>query len=192
MHDLLAALTPVLEQQTDIPYAFFGHSMGALVAFEVARTLARSRAPMPQRLLLSGRRAPHLADREPPLHHLDDSAFVAALQSRYGGIPAEVQEHQELLDLLLPALRADMTLIEMHGHDSNPSPILKLTRPISVFGGLDDPFATRADLEAWQLHSESRLVLRQFAGAHFYFNGATVRGALIAASVADLRSDGAV
>lgn len=188
MTDLLAALVPALEPQFDRPFAFFGHSMGSLVAFEVARTLQRRGGPVPQRLLISGRRAPHLAEREPPIHQLDDDAFIAEIQRRYNGIPPEVLQYPELLELLLPALRADMSVIETHRPHDEGQPSVPFNGPISVFGGRDDARATRQELEGWQAHTPEPLVLRQFAGGHFYFSDASVRDALIAAVAADLRS----
>lgn len=187
MSDLLAALVPALEPHLDRPFAFFGHSMGALVAYELARTLQQHGRPVPHRLLLSGRRAPHLPEPEPPIHHLDDDAFVTAIQRRYNGIPPEVLQHRELLELLLPSLRADMAVIETHRPYESARPPVQFAGPISVFGGQDDTRATRQELEGWQAHTRERLVLRQFPGGHFYFNDVETRDALIAAVAADLR-----
>lgn len=187
MSDLLAALVPALEPHIDLPFAFFGHSMGSLVAFELARTLQRRGGPAPQRLLVSGRRAPHLAEREPPIHHLDDNAFVEEVQRRYNGIPSEVMQYPELLELLLPTLRADMAVIETHSPHDEGQPQEPFRGPISVYGGRDDARATRQELEGWQAHTPEPIALRQFAGGHFYFNDAEVRGALIAAIEAELR-----
>jgi len=186
MPDLLAALLPAIEPHLDRPFAFFGHSMGAVVAHELALALQARGGPVPQRLLLSGRRAPHLPERDPPMHHLDDDAFVAEIQRRYNGIPAEVLQYPELLELLLPALRADMSVIETRSTREAGQAILPFEGPISVFGGRDDPRATPAELEAWQAHTHEPLVARHFAGGHFYFNDAHTRGALIGAVAADL------
>ena len=101
--DLAAALRP----QMDRPYCLFGHSMGALIAFELART-ARDRGwPLPAHLFVSGARAPQVPRTEAPLHELPDAEFIEAVAVRYAGIPAAVREHRELMDLVLPALRAD-------------------------------------------------------------------------------------
>ena len=187
MSELLGALVPALEPQLDRPFAFFGHSMGALVAYELACALQQRGGPVPQRLLISGRRAPHLPERDPPIHHLGDDAFVAEIQRRYNGIPPEVLQYPELLELLLPALRADMSVIETHRlHDAGQQP-LPFNGPISAFGGRDDARATRQEIEGWQAHTPEPLVMRQFAGGHFYFNDTETRDALIAAVVSDLR-----
>lgn len=187
MAALLQGLLPALLPQLDLPFAFFGHSMGALVAYEAARALQRRGAPTPAKLLLSGRRAPHLPETDPPLHRLDDDAFIAEIDRRYKGIPPEVLEHRDLLELLLPGLRADMTIIETHRSDSSTP----FAGPITVFGGSDDARATREQLLAWQQHTSHPLVLRQFEGGHFYFNEPRARDALIAAVAAELQALGA-
>jgi len=186
MPELMSALVPALEPQLDRPFAFFGHSMGAVVAHELASVLQQRGGPVPQRLLVSGRRAPHLPERDPPMHHLGDEAFVAEIQRRYNGIPAEVLQYPELLELLLPALRADMSVIETHRLQATGHAPVPFNGPISVFGGREDTRATRHELEGWQAHTPVPLVMRQFAGGHFYFNDAETRNALVAAVVADL------
>jgi surfactin synthase thioesterase subunit len=160
----------------DRPFAFFGHSMGATLAFEVARTLQCDGAPMPVHVFLSARRPPSVPDPDPPLSHLADAEFVAELNRRYGGIPAEVLAHQELLALLLPALRADLTALE--SFRSPPLPLL--SAPVSVFGGHDDSRAPRSYLEAWRAHVAGTIRLRQFPGGHFYLNQARERDAVLA------------
>ena len=131
MQRLVDALVPALTPTMDRPFALFGHSMGALVAYEVARALyATPHAAQPLHLLVSGRRAPHLSDDEAPMRGLSDAQFVAEIGRRYGGIPAEVLRHQELLDLLLPSLRADIAAIETH--TPVPSPPCTARSPCSA------------------------------------------------------------
>ncbi len=182
MSMLLEELIPALLPHLDRPFAFFGHSMGALVAFETARALQRHGASLPIRLLLSGRRAPHLPEQEPPLHQLQNDEFLAEINNRHGGIPVAVLQHRDLLALLLPGLRADMTVIETYRHDGGPG----FSGPISVFGGMDDARARRDQLLAWQQHTAHPLTLRMFAGGHFYFNEPQARDALIATVAAAL------
>jgi surfactin synthase thioesterase subunit len=188
MPDLLEALLPALLPQFDRPFAFWGHSMGALVAYEAAHSLRGQGGPQPARLLLSARRPPQVPDRDASMQALDDAAFVAEIQRRYNGIPAEVTQYPELLELLLPALRADMALIETHQQTTAARPHPRFEGPISVFGGADDARAPRHELEAWQAHTGEPVVLRQFAGGHFYFNDASVRGALLSAVADDLKT----
>ncbi len=173
---IVEALVPNLAPRLDRPFAFFGHSMGGLVAYEVARTLAARGLPGPAQIIVSARRAPHLAEPDAPLHGLPDDAFIAELDRRYGGIPAEILQHRDLLELMLPAMRADMMAIETHRHV--PGPLLDC--PITVFGGAGDARALPEALAPWQAHTRGPMQLRQFVGGHFYFNDAAVRGQLIA------------
>ena len=186
MPELLGALLPALLPLLDRPFAFWGHSMGALVAYEAAHSLREQGGPQPLRLLLSARRAPQLPDRDTPMHGLDDEAFVAEIQRRYNGIPPEVLQYPELLELLLPALRADMAVIESHQQSTTTRAHPRFDGPISVFGGQGDARAPCHELEAWQAHTNEPVVMRQFSGGHFYFNDAEVRRALLSAVAADL------
>ncbi len=158
--ELVRAMAPHL----DLPFAFFGHSMGAVLAFEVARALAARALPMPSYLIVSGRRPPHMPDLAPPLHPLPDPEFVAEINRRYGGIHPEILENQDVLALLLPGLRADITALETH----RPPPGLPLSCPIAAFGGADDPLTPRAHLEAWQRETTEAFQLCLFPGSHFY------------------------
>jgi surfactin synthase thioesterase subunit len=184
MAALLQALLPALVPEFDRPFAFFGHSMGALVAFEAARALQGRGERAPARLLLSGRRAPHLPELETPIHGLGDDEFVAEIDRRYGGIPPDVMQHRDVLELLMPALRADMALIETHRHDGGA----RFAGPITVFGGEADQRAPLPQLQAWQQHTHRPLRLRQYAGGHFYFNQPPARERLLTDVAAELRA----
>src|SRR5207253_3000662 len=100
----VAALLPALRPHLNLPFAFFGHSMGAVMASELTAALAASGGPTPQHLFLSARRAPGVPDPDAPISGLSDAAFVTELSRRYGGIPAEVMQDEELMSLLLPSL----------------------------------------------------------------------------------------
>lgn len=167
--DLADALTP----EMDRPYALFGHSVGALIAFELLRELRRRAAPPPRHLFVSGRRAPHLPDPNPPLYALDDSRFIAELQRQYNGIPAAILEDQELRQLFLPVMRADITLADTHQHAAETPFDVRLT----ALGGSNDPRATRQELEAWQQHTHGHFTCTLFPGGHFYLQAE--RAALI-------------
>lgn len=162
---LVQALVPALKPHLDLPFAFFGHSMGAVLSSEVARGLRDAGAPLPRHLFVSGRRPPHWPNPDPLLHPLTDADFVAEIQRRYGGIPPEVAAHEELLELLLPSLRADIRALETHQPPSTRAP---LDCPISVFGGSDDPLTPREHLEGWRSETRGPFRVRVFPGDHFY------------------------
>lgn len=183
MQRLVEAMVPALSPAFDLPYAFFGHSMGALVAFELARALRALPHVAPlTHLLVSGRKAPHLPEDDAPMRGLADDAFIAEIGRRYGGIPDEVLRERDLLDLLLPGLRADMTAIETHAHLAGP----QLRCPIDAYGGDADPRATAGQLAAWRDHTQAGARVRTFPGGHFYLNDAAVRASLIRALLSDL------
>lgn len=162
--DLVPAVATALAPWLDRPFALFGHSLGGLVAYETARWLETTLSRPPAHLFISARRAPHAPDPLPPLSHLDDDAFVAAVTARYDGIPQLVLESSELMALLLPRLRADFELLESWRYvDSGP-----VGSPISVFGGDDDTTVGPSDLEAWRHHTTSRYERTMVAGPHLF------------------------
>ncbi|MFO1427692.1 MAG: alpha/beta fold hydrolase, partial [Steroidobacteraceae bacterium] len=153
-----------MQERLDLPFALFGHSMGSVIAFEVARRILAAGLPAPVHLWLSARRAPGLADVDPPLRQLGDDEFVDALDRRYGGIPAEVRADRELMALLLPGLRADIAALETHVVSAEP----QLTCPLTVFGGSADPRAPVGQLDGWRAATAGRFRVRIFEGGHFY------------------------
>lgn len=181
LDDLVPALLPHLDQ----PIVLFGHSLGALLAFETARLLRRRHGRVPARLIVSGHRAPHLPMREAEIHHLPDDAFVARLRE-LNGTPEEALRNADLMRMLLPALRADFTVSERY----RLSPGEPLDCPISVYGGTKDPDIPVADLHAWARHTKRRCRVDMFAGDHFFLH--TEETALIKALCRDLRSSEAL
>jgi surfactin synthase thioesterase subunit len=164
MHSIVDALLPELTPHLDLPFAFFGHSMGAVVASELTDALSRRGGPMPFHLFVSGRRAPHLADPDPPLAGLADNEFVAEINRRFGGIPAEILADRELMELLLPCLRADIAALESH----QPVHFARTPCPLTVYGGTQDSRAPRAHLEAWRDKAGAAFRVRVFEGNHFF------------------------
>jgi surfactin synthase thioesterase subunit len=159
----LAALTAAaVGERLDRPTAFFGHSMGATVAFEAGRLL-QPRFPTPlTRLFASARKAP--SDCRPNGLRLDD-AEVKELVRRLGGEGATLLENEELSRLALPVLRHDLGLVEEYRH----APGAPLTCPITAIVGKDDPSVTRADAERWSAHTMGACRVRELSGDHFYF-----------------------
>ena len=147
------------------PFAFFGHSGGALLAFELARALRRRGGPQPAHLLLSGQGAPDEPPAAEPIHGLPDAEFVAALGA-LGGTAESVVGDPGLMRLLLPALRADFTLGERY--EFRPEPPLEAA--ITVLGGVDDDRAPEHALRAWQRQTSGAFRIRTFQGGHFYHN----------------------
>jgi medium-chain acyl-[acyl-carrier-protein] hydrolase len=166
--ELVQVLATAIQPWLDRPYAFFGHSLGALVSFELARELSRSSLPLPVHLFLSGHSAPETPEVVSAIRHLDDTAFIAELRRRYGRFPVALEEHSELLELILPYLRADVTLFETHVYQPGPP----LARPITAFGGEADDTVPRAHLEQWSAYTSAPFHLRMFPGDHFYVESA--------------------
>jgi surfactin synthase thioesterase subunit len=165
---LIDAAAPALRPYLDLPFAIFGHSMGALIGFELARRFRDEGWGGPTHLLVSGQRAPHLPRRHPAIAHLPDDEFLREIQRRYNGIPDEVMRHPDLVALLLPGLRADLSAIEAYAH----RPGSPLGCPISAFGGLADPEATEAELVGWRQQTTGAISVRMFPGGHFFFQSA--------------------
>ncbi len=168
MADAVQEAALVVRPFCDIPIALFGHSMGGLFCFELARALCSRFQIAPVHLFVSARRAPQLPDPRPPLCPLDDKQFVAEIRRRYNGIPAEVLCDAELMELLLPVLRADVEVLETYRY--TPGPLLDC--PITVFGGRDDTETSVQELAAWREQTNGRFQARMFPGDHFFLQSA--------------------
>lgn len=164
---LVECLSAAIFNYLDKPFAFFGHSMGAMISFELARKLRREQASQPLQLFVSGRVAPQLPRRTPPVHDLPEPEFVEELR-RLNGTPREVLEHPELMPLLIPLLRADFSVVGTYRY----YPESPLACPITAFGGLHDPEVSREDLEAWREQTVSAFSPRMLPGDHFFLQSA--------------------
>jgi surfactin synthase thioesterase subunit len=165
--ELVEKMTEVLADECDIPYAIFGHSMGAVLAYEFAQSLQRRGLPPPVCLFVSGRVAAHLKLPARPVHALPLQSFLSELEVRYGGLPRELLQDQEMLDFYLPILRSDLQLIETYQYKSKPP----LKCSVVVSGGIEDKSIWLEGLEAWRQHTVGGFTLHRYDGGHFYLSG---------------------
>ncbi len=163
MDAVISALVEAMHDSLGLPFAIFGHDLGALVAFELTRTLRRMSLPQPRRLFLSGRRAPNLPSRFPDIHRLEESRFREELRWR-ADVPSEVLEHEELMALVSLILRADFEIDETYTF-AKEAP---LDVPFTIFGGAADERVETSELEAWREHTRAEVWVEMVAGNHFY------------------------
>jgi len=165
MESLVEALQEELGPYLDLPFAFFGYSLGGLVSFYLTRGL-RSLGREPRHLLLAASRAAHLASPHAPILHLPDDAFLAALSARYDGMQSFVLSNPELLSLYLPVMKADFAILESRElAPPEPSAV-----PITVLAGEHDHATPPPDVEAWRQHTTGRFNVLTFPGGHFFIN----------------------
>ncbi|NHZ83272.1 alpha/beta fold hydrolase [Massilia sp. CCM 8695] len=162
---LVDALAPVIAREAGLPFAFFGHSLGGLLAFELARHCQRQRLAMPEHLFVSASSAPRQRRTKRHLHGLDDEALIAALGD-YNGTPPAILADRELMALLLPAIRADFAMVETYAYrDDAPLDI-----PITVLAGTNDSHVAAQHLPCWQKETSDVCQLRWFEGDHFFIH----------------------
>lgn len=164
MHHVIDALVPQLMQLPEARLALYGHSMGALVAFELARAL-RSAGTPPEHLFISGRRAPQLAASKALIHRLPDEEFAAALDETGGAMMGgTISRSPAFQRYALRLIRADLELCEEYTYHAD-SP---LHCPITVFFGTGDPIVDLHEAEAWKEHTGASFALHSFPGDHFF------------------------
>lgn len=164
MEALTEELANVLLPELDMPFAFFGHSLGALISFELTRRLQRQ-GISPVHLFVSSYRSPEIEKRKAPMHLLPDTEFVERLRE-YNGTPDAVLENSELMKILLPTLRGDFAIHETYVYASG----VPLTCPISAFGGIKDLEVKSSDLKLWKEQTGENFKLKMFQGDHFYIH----------------------
>ena len=159
------------------PFAFLGHSMGSLVAYELTRRLAETGGPLPRQLFLSGRQAPQRPALNLPVDSMSDAAFLDAVGRRYNALPAELMSNPEILALVLPSLRADFKLMACHQH----RPGTPLGVGLTLLNGTDDPWVDKDSVEAWQVQTQRPIQRHWLPGGHFYLPEAvmTVRQVML-------------
>ncbi len=171
---LVRALATQIWAYLDKPFAFFGHSMGALISFELARLLRREHQRLPAHLFVSGHGAPQLKDVEARTFNLPQAEFIEELR-RLNGTPREVLEHPELINLMIPILRAEFAISQTYEYvDEAP-----LDCHLSAFGGLNDFDVPSEHLKAWRTQTSGNFSLRMFDGDHFFLQ--TARHSLLRA-----------
>lgn len=177
---LLEKLIEVLEPEDDLPFAYFGHSMGAIIAYHLTLRLRELGKRLPSMLMVSARRAPFLPpDEDEVIYHLPDEEFKEKLRE-LDGTPETVLEHPELMELMLPLLRADFELVDT----SETLRAEPFDMPVVAFGGLRDEEVEKEKLEAWKEVTRGTFRLRMFPGGHFFIQ--EDRHALIGAVAEDL------
>ncbi|MFF2625140.1 thioesterase II family protein [Kitasatospora griseola] len=169
LRPLVALLATELEPVLDQPFAFFGHSMGALLAFELCRELRRRGAAEPEHLFVSGASAPDAPRTRPVLHAATDEEVKQELRF-LGGTPPELLDNRELMELMLPTLRADFSVLETYHYRPEPP----LTVPMTVFGGTADPSVRPQALHGWRTQTSARARLEMLPGDHFFLHASVV------------------
>ena len=165
LNALVEELTEAMWGLLDRPFAFFGHSLGAIVAFETARQLRRVRGPKPRHLFLSGHGPANVATRDEPFHLMPQQKFLTSVAA-FGGLPQALLDNADLLELLMPVLRADFEMYETYDYrEEKPLDI-----PITAMGGLLDRAVPEWHLRAWSPQTSAAFQLRMFPGGHFFIN----------------------
>ena len=166
MVSLLDALELQVEPYLDqVPFVFWGHSMGALLVFELMRRFQKKGAALPKLAILSARRAPHLPKYQIDVAQMDDEEFINELR-KLGGTPDEIINNKRLMKLVLPSLRADFELMYRWEHVAGDP----LSIPLKVVGGKGDAPISEADLQAWSQYSTAETTIEMFEGDHFYLH----------------------
>lgn len=166
MEAVIEALSKEFKSWLDKPFILFGHSLGSLIIFELTKMLA-ALSVSPEHLIVSGCRAPHLPPRRKPISKLPDREFISKLMD-YNGTPKEFLEHQELLELFLPTLRADFAITENYRYlESDPLPC-----NITAIIGDNDPNIYESDVKEWDQHTRLGFKYYVLPGDHFFINSA--------------------
>jgi surfactin synthase thioesterase subunit len=160
---LVAEFRDLLER----PFVLYGHSLGATIAFEVARSLRRAQLPQPSHLFVGASPAPQLPWRHDLLRDLTEAEFIHALEARYAEMPKVVMDDPQMRALLVPVLRADVTMVETY-QCASESP---LACSITAYGGTQDRAVMQSELEAWKVQTAKEFRLVMLDGDHFFLQG---------------------
>jgi medium-chain acyl-[acyl-carrier-protein] hydrolase len=165
MSPLVEVVAQQIRELSGQPFAFFGHSMGATIAFEIARLLRRERAPQPLHLFVSGRSAPQVPETRTPTYNLPEPELIEDLR-RLNGTPSEIFDEPDMLNVMLPLIRTDFEVVQTYAYEDEPA----LDCPITVYGGLQDQEVKRENLNAWCAQTTAPFRVRLFPGDHFFIN----------------------
>ncbi len=167
MNELMERLYHALQPLMTVPFGFFGHSVGACMAYEAARQLRSVDGRTAVHLFVSGRGSPNCASADPPSARLRSDHDLLAILCRFGSTPTAIMQRPELIAALLPALRADLALVEGYAVDPGD----RMTCPITAFGGADD-VSHSGSLQSWRDFTRGKFRTCIFPGGHFYFSPA--------------------
>lgn len=181
IHKVIPPLATEIEALSEKPLIFFGHSLGGLLAFEVARELQRRCGIELAHLFVAARQAPQAVVI--PLEKLPDDQFVRFIETTYGSLPAAIRADRDLLNFFLPIIRADMQLLSSYQFYQDRS----LNCPISVYGGSDDATATQQQLLEWSQHTSEPFRVKMFNGGHFFPQ--SNRSEMLQALIAEIQSE---
>ncbi|ASS74689.1 putative thioesterase [Tumebacillus algifaecis] len=180
---MVKAIVEALKPHMDRPFAFFGHSMGALISFEVAREMRRQKVGLePVHLFVSGRTAPQRKIERDPVHQLPHDQFIERLRT-LNGTPEAILQNEELMELLTPVLRADFAVNETYVYQ--PEDPLRI--PIHCYGGISDKDISEANHDAWREQTTEAFKLQMYQGDHFFLNQPESRQALLADLTSELK-----
>lgn len=165
VEDIKKQILIAMEHYLDKPYILFGHSLGAMIAHEVAVTLQKEKKTLPHHLFVSGRRAPHIPRREEDYHTLSDTLLIEKIQE-FNGTPLQIFDTPELISLFLPMLRADFKISETY----RLKEFLPLRCNLTALGGTQDPTVTVEDIKEWKNYTLQDFQYHLFPGNHFFIH----------------------
>lgn len=160
---LVEDLAVQMKQHLNLPYAVLGHSFGSRLGFELVQYFRQQQWPLPMHFFASGSRAPHYKNTDSPIHQLAQGAFIEKLRS-FGGTPDEVLDNEDFMEMLLPMLRADFTMVENHQSEIKRA----LACDLTILGGQHDGGVPLDLLHDWQLHFDGAVSHAIFDGGHFF------------------------
>ena len=164
VREFASRMAEAIEPYLDIPFAFFGYSLGALMAFECARLLCRTEKPRPRHLIVAAHKAPHVPMRNPPISRASTSVFVRELERRYGEFEAAIKAEPELMEVVVEMMRVDLAMLENYRFRDEA----KFSFPVTAIGGTHDTTTDRAALEAWRAHTDGAFQTHMLPGGHFF------------------------